>query len=168
MREPRLDWWHARVNGWAMSPVWRPRARAALLRRLGFEIGEGTEVQPSSFGSTLITIGSWSYVGPGCQLDATEPITIGDSVALGNDVLLITSSHDHSDSRHRAGTARNAPVVIEDGAWLGARVVVLPGVTVGAGCVVAAGSVVTADCAPHGLYAGAPATRRRDLPVEDA
>jgi maltose O-acetyltransferase len=39
----------------------------------------------------------------------------------------------------------------------------LPGVTVGDGCVIAAGSVVTGDCEPHGVYAGVPAKRVRDL-----
>ena len=40
---------------------------------------------------------------------------------------------------------------------------VLPGVTVGAGCVVAAGAVVRESCDAHGLYAGVPAVRVRDL-----
>ena len=39
----------------------------------------------------------------------------------------------------------------------------MPGVTIGEGCIVAAGAVVTKDCESHGLYAGVPARRIRDL-----
>jgi acetyltransferase-like isoleucine patch superfamily enzyme len=42
-------------------------------------------------------------------------------------------------------------------------VVVLPGVEIGAGCVIAAGSVVVKNTEPDGLYAGVPATRKKEL-----
>ena len=45
---------------------------------------------------------------------------------------------------------------------------VLAGSSVGAGAVVAAAAVVTRPCAEHALYAGVPARRLRDLPVDAA
>ncbi|WP_447643573.1 acyltransferase [Nocardioides zeae] len=52
---------------------------------------------------------------------------------------------------------------IGNGAWIGARALILPGVSVSEGCVIAAGAVVNRNTEPHGLYAGVPARRIRDL-----
>ena len=58
---------------------------------------------------------------------------------------------------HRAGLRIRHPVVIEDGAWIGARSVILPGVTIGAGAVVDAGSTVNKSVAPNTRVRGTPA-----------
>jgi acetyltransferase-like isoleucine patch superfamily enzyme len=42
--------------------------------------------------------------------------------------------------------------------------VIMPGVSIERGVVIAAGAVVTRSCAAHGLYAGVPARRIRELP----
>jgi len=73
--------------------------------------------------------------------------------------------HEVGPADQRAGKRVDRPIRIGDGTWIATRAVVLAGVTIGRGCVIAAGAVVTRDCEPHGLYAGAPAARRRDLPV---
>lgn len=49
---------------------------------------------------------------------------------------------------------------------MGQNAVITAGVTIGEGCVIAAGAVVVHDCAPHGVYAGVPAQRIRDLDAE--
>ena len=98
-------------------------------------------------------------------LRAAGDVTIGRNVALANRVSLLTSGHEMDDPRARAGRRVLAPVVVEDGAWLGANVTVLPGVTIGAGAVVAAGSLVRADVPPHTLWAGVPARFIRELPL---
>ncbi|WJH37282.1 hypothetical protein N6H14_05985 [Paenibacillus sp. CC-CFT747] len=63
----------------------------------------------------------------------------------------------------RAGAPIGLPIVIGDGVWIGTRATVLPGVRIGDGSVIAAGAVVTKDCAPHGIYAGTPARRVKEL-----
>ena len=50
-----------------------------------------------------------------------------------------------------------SPVIVEDGALIGANAVVLEGVRVGEGAVVAAGAIVTEDVPPFTVVAGAPA-----------
>jgi maltose O-acetyltransferase len=157
--------WSLAVNGWSMWSWWTMPRRAAWLRLCGLHIGTGTLVQPCHIGSPRVSVGTWSYIGVGCVFEGRAEISIGSNVALGDQVMLVTSTHDHSDPRLRAGTPSGRPVRIDDGCWLGARVTVLPGVHVGEGCVLAAGAVVIRDCAPHGLYAGVPARRVRDLPT---
>jgi maltose O-acetyltransferase len=99
-------------------------------------------------------------------IDTTGDVTIGRNVALANRVSLLTSGHEMDDPRARAGRRVLAPIVVGDGAWLGANVTVLGGVTIGEGAVVAAGSLVRADVPPHTLWAGVPARLVKALPVD--
>ena len=50
-----------------------------------------------------------------------------------------------------------APIVLEDGAWIGGGAIVLQGVTIGCGAVVAAGAVVTKDVEAYDIVGGVPA-----------
>jgi maltose O-acetyltransferase len=150
-----------RVAGSVLTPN---AVRWRLLRRVGMEIDKCLVNPGVVIESRDLAIGRDSFVNSGCWLDNSQArITIGRDVAFGQRVLVTTSSHDASDPAHRAGRNLGAPVTIGDGCWIGAQSVILPGVTVGAGCIVAAGAVVTRDCTPHGLYAGVPARRVRDL-----
>lgn len=147
------------------------RVRVSALRACGMRIGPGATVFPLCFLSNtnitidtnIITIGPDTFVNSKCFFDNCATITIGADVSLAMEVMLCTSSHRIGAADRRAGVLVEAPIVIGDGCWLGARVTVLPGVTIGDGCVIAAGAVVTVDCEPNGLYAGVPARRVRDL-----
>jgi maltose O-acetyltransferase len=77
--------------------------------------------------------------------------------------MLLTSSHHIGNQIHRAGPLTTAPVIIENGTWIGARSVVLPGVTVGAGSVVASGAIVTRNVPPNTLVGGVPARVLRTI-----
>ncbi|MDQ7779241.1 MAG: acyltransferase, partial [Planctomycetota bacterium] len=52
-----------------------------------------------------------------------------------------------------------APVIIEDGADIGAGAILLPGVRIGRQAQVGAGSVVTGNVPAHYVVAGCPARR---------
>jgi len=142
-----------------------PRAlRSRSLRRLGMDIDPSASICADVFfGGRQLTVGPQTLINYGCFFDLGAATTIGARCSLGYQVMVLTCTHEPGSADARAGTAVARPVVIEDGCWIGARATILPGVTVGRGCVVAAGSVVTTSCEPHGLYAGAPARRVRDL-----
>jgi maltose O-acetyltransferase len=164
---PNVDsWsWHLRVNRVAASHRIDPRRRARMLRRAGLDVAPGALVQAGCFffgADAAIADGAW--VGHRTYFDTRARIELGRSVFVGMEVMLCTSGHRIGPPEHRAGDYLAEPIVVGDGAWLGARALVLPGVTVGAGSVVAAGAVVTRDCEPGGLYAGAPARRVKELP----
>jgi len=143
-------------------------ARWAILRACGLKLDTRAISAGTTFTGPDVTVGRRSYINRGCLFDAMAPITIGDGVAVGMDVLFATSTHRLGPAARRAGELTSAPIRVEDGVWIGARAVLLPGVTVGSGCVIAAGAVVTADCEPNGLYGGVPARRIRDLDEQNA
>jgi maltose O-acetyltransferase len=143
------------------------RLRTPLLRAAGWQIGPHTLVfaVPCFYGGgpiqSRLTVGESVIINAGCTFDLNAAITIGDRVAVGHEVLILTSSHEVGPSTWRAGSVFTAPVHIADGAWVGARSVILPGVTIGRGAIVAAGSVVTKDVPEDALAGGVPAVVRR-------
>jgi maltose O-acetyltransferase len=148
----------------AVLPVYTGnRLRAGVLRAAGFTIGPGTFFgdMPGIIGTgdiyTRFSIGGSCWINVGCLFDLSSSITIGDHVALGPQVTVLTSTHVLGSSVRRTGPLQNLPVTIGDGCWLGARCTILPGVTIGQGAVVAAGAMVHRDVPPNTLVAGVPA-----------
>ena len=141
------------LSPWLLYRAWGIRAETRSIRAGCF------------VGGTGLAIGLRSFVNYGCFFDTTAPVELGADCYVGMQATFCTSSHELAGPTRRAGALSGRPIRIGDGCWIGARALILPGVQVGPGCVVAAGAVVTGDCAPHGLYAGNPARRVRDLPT---
>jgi maltose O-acetyltransferase len=148
-----------------------PQLRAPWLRLLGARIGRRTILHDVRFfnlyrrGLSGLEIGDECFVGDECLLDLAEGVRLESRVTLAERVLVLTHTNvgyrDHPLQAHFPPLA--APVVVEEGSFLGASVTVLPGVRVGARSFVAAGSVVTADVPPRTLVAGVPARPLRTI-----
>jgi maltose O-acetyltransferase len=156
--------WRDLMLNCILSSVLIPsRFRWRLLRAYGLDVTKAHVSSGVWFGSRRMTIGSGTYINRNCMFNTSAPISIGANCSFGMGVLVVTSTHDIGSAIKRAGAARNEPVVIGDGCWLGARVTILPGVEIGPGVVVAAGSVVTSDLPANAIYAGVPAKLVRTL-----
>ena len=59
------------------------------------------------------------------------------------------------------------PIVIGDGAWIGAGAIILPGITIGEYAVIGAGSVVTKDIPAYTIAAGNPCKPTRKIDGHD-
>jgi acetyltransferase-like isoleucine patch superfamily enzyme len=155
--------WNLKVNVIAASFLVSREIRGHMYRRAGIAV-ETDKVQPGCwFFGHDVAIGADTWIGHRCYFDSAARIEIGRGCDLGMEVMLCTSTHRPGTPERRAGRFAPEPVSVGDGVWIGTRAMLLPGVTVGDGCVIAAGSVVTADCEPHGVYAGVPARRVKDL-----
>ncbi len=152
------------VNVLAQSRLVPRALRYHLLRLAGIDTRTANIYPGCTLRTRLARIGAGSLINEGCYFDNVAPVDIGARVHVGMGVYFVTTSHEPGDASMRAGPVTSRAIAVRDACWLGARVVVLPGVTIDEGVIVAAGSVVSADCAPHGLYAGVPARRIRDLP----
>jgi acetyltransferase-like isoleucine patch superfamily enzyme len=142
-----------------------PQLRRPWLRLLGARIGGGSILHDVRFfnlyrrGLAGLQIGEDCFLGDECLLDLAEGITLERQVTLAERVLVLTHTnvgyHDHPLQAHFPAMA--APVVIEQGSFVGASATLLPGIRIGARSFVAAGSVVTADVPSGALVAGVPA-----------
>jgi maltose O-acetyltransferase len=155
--------WHLLVNRVAGSFLVSELNRTRIYRACGLDV-RSTAIHPGTwFFSSQIHIGEGAWLGQGCYFDTRAPITIGPRTGISPGVKLITADHELGGPDRRAGAYAPKPIVIEEGAWVGAGATVLSGVTVGAGAVIASGSVVHRDCLPDTLYGGVPAKPIRAL-----
>jgi acetyltransferase-like isoleucine patch superfamily enzyme len=148
-----------------------PQLRAPWLRLLGARIGPRTIVHDVRFfnlyrrGLPALEVGAECFLGDECLLDLAEGIRMEAQVTLAERVVVLTHTNvgyeDHPLQTLFPASA--APVVFEQGCFVGAAVTILPGLTIGRESFVAAGSVVTRDVAPRTLVAGVPARHVRDL-----
>lgn len=146
---------------------------------------------------TAISIGKRVLIRKGARLEAIGPcdgktpkIVIGDgssvqfyfhcgaaeSVTIGRDVLIAgrvyITDHDHVFDKFNVPVVKcheltTAPVVIEDGAWIGEGCVILKGVRVGKHAVVGANAVVTKDVPPFTIVGGVPARIIRRIAIRN-
>ncbi|MDO4932063.1 MAG: DapH/DapD/GlmU-related protein, partial [Prevotellaceae bacterium] len=106
-----------------------------------------------------LTIGDDCWLGEGCWIDNLDKVVIGSNVCISQGAMLLTGNHDYTIYNM---PYRNAPIQIEDGAWIGAQATVCPGVTVHRNAILTVGSVATKDMDENGIYQGNPAVRIRD------
>jgi len=149
--------WHF-VNALLLQSPLNPSSQVKIfvLRLFGARIGKGVVLKPSlnvKYPWNL-RIGDYSWVGENAWLDSLVSITIGSNCCISQGVYLCTGNHDWSDP---AFGLIVKPIVIEDGAWVGARATVLPGVTVKDHSICAAGSVIVKNTNPYTIYSGNPA-----------
>jgi len=131
-------------------------------------LGVGAEIRPHAYlvETKNISLGRNVVIRPGTMFfavvtaDGSGDIAVEDNVLIGSGVHVYVSNHrfdDHDTDIFFQGHAPPKPVLIKQGAWIGACAVILPGVIIGRNAVVGAGSVVTKSVPDFSVVAGAPA-----------
>jgi acetyltransferase-like isoleucine patch superfamily enzyme len=154
--------------------LYSKRMGAWLAKNKLKKFGEGSEIRPHAYlvECAHISIGDRVVIRPGCKFFAVPNtsslgnITIKDNVLIGSDVHIYVSNHEFSDPDtdiYFQGHRMPEPVLIEHGAWIGAKAIILPGVTIGQNAVVGAGSIVTKSVPARTVVAGCPAKPVRTL-----
>ncbi|MFA6289058.1 MAG: WcaF family extracellular polysaccharide biosynthesis acetyltransferase [Opitutaceae bacterium] len=135
---------------------WPVRMKVSLLRFFGCRLGVGVVIKPqvNIHLPWKLQIGDHAWIGEEVYILNFEPVKIGSHVCISQRAFICAGNHDY---RTVSMVYRNAPIVIEDGVWIGAHTFVAPGVVVGVDAVVAAGSVLVSDATPGSVYSGNPA-----------
>lgn len=106
-----------------------------------------------------ITAGDNLSINTGTLIDGRGGITIGDSVMIGPNSVIVTSSHqfDRTDVPMNSLDHVMQPVIIGDDVWVGANVFIKGGINIDQGTLIAAGAVVICDVPEYKVVAGNPA-----------
>jgi acetyltransferase-like isoleucine patch superfamily enzyme len=95
-------------------------------------------------------------------------ISIGNNVKIGINTVIYDTDFHSLDAKmrnsypERLDGVKSKPVIIHDGAFIGAHSTILKGVTIGENSIVGAGSVVFQDIPDEQVWAGNPARYVRD------
>lgn len=158
--------------------LWRKKAKQRALEML----------IPSAKGSGLavfspfyceygvnIHVGTECFINYNCTFLDVCPITLGNGVWIGANVILAAPNHpflaeerlnaDYPDGRHDLEYA--APITLKDGCWICSGVTICGGVTIGENSIIAAGAVVTRDIPANCIAGGVPAKVIRQIGEAD-
>lgn len=154
------------VNALFVRASWNPfmGIKIWLLRLFGAKIGRGLVIKNNvtiKFPWKL-TLGDNVWLGENCWIDNLDHVTIGSNVCISQGALLLTGNHDYTIYNM---PYRNAPIRIEDGAWIGAKAVVCPGVTAHENSILTVGSIATKEMEKDGIYQGNPAQKIRERKI---
>ncbi|RYE54395.1 MAG: colanic acid biosynthesis acetyltransferase WcaF [Sphingobacteriales bacterium] len=130
-----------------------------ILRLFGANIGRNVRIKP---GIRIkypwkLSVDDHSWLAA-CHIENLDEVTIGKNVCVSQQAMLLTGSHNYKIPSFDLITK---PIVLYNGAWIGAKAVVCPGVTVATHAVLTVGSVATKNMLPYMIYQGNPAIQIR-------
>lgn len=103
-------------------------------------------------------------IGDNCGISnatlfACNSIVLGNQILVGGDTKIYDTDFHWLDFEKRKSKqgGETKPVIIKDGAFIGAHCIILKGVTIGEKSIVGAGSVVTKSIPDGEIWAGNPA-----------
>jgi len=145
-----------------LNPV--SSVKVILLRLFGAKVGTGVVIKPAVNIKYpwLLEIGNHVWIGEEVWIDNLTNVSIEDHVSISQGAMLLTGSHDYKKSTFNLLVGK---IVVEEGAWIGAKAIVCPNVICATHSVLAAGSVATSNLEPYTIYQGNPALpkRKRDI-----
>ena len=104
-----------------------------------------------------ISVGDNFFTNYNVTILDIAPVTIGDNVMIGPNVLITTVGHPISLAGRKKRLAHAKEIKIGSYVWIGGNVVILEGVTIGDNVVIGAGAVVTKDIPSNSVAVGVPA-----------
>ena len=144
--------------------------RAALLKEMFAEIGEGCYIEPplhSNFGGRHVHFGKNVYANFNLTLVDDTHIYVGDHTMIGPNVTIASAGHPILPELREKGYQFNMPVHIGKNCWIGAGVVIVPGINIGDNTVIGAGSIVTKDISANSVAVGNPCRVIREINDRD-
>ncbi len=144
-------------------PFMRPKR--FWLRAFGAKIGKGVILKPhiSVKYPWNLEVGDHTWIGENVWIDNLGKVKIGSNVCLSQGAMILSGNHNYSKSSFDLMVK---DIVIENGAWLGAKSVVCQGVTVGSHAVLSVSSVASENLEPYGIYRGNPAVKIKERSIE--
>ena len=104
------------------------------------------------------------------EIICLKEIILEDNVLIGGGCAIMDSDHHPKNYYNRINNDRESiisvPVIIKEGAFVGAHSVILKGVTVGLHSIIGAGSVVTKSVPDYEIWAGNPAKKIGVVDIE--
>lgn len=131
---------------------------APILREYGATVGSAPSIHGplhimnAAGDFSALRIGDNVYIGPDVLIDLADTVTIGNHVSIVARSNLITHIDVGEGPLKERRPRKHGPVVIEDGAYLGAAVTVLHGVTIGREATIGAHCLVRHDVPAQATY----------------
>ncbi|WP_430815326.1 WcaF family extracellular polysaccharide biosynthesis acetyltransferase [Carboxylicivirga sp. RSCT41] len=137
-----------------------------FLRLFGAKIGKGVVIKPGvniKYPWKLV-VGDYTWIGERVWIDNLDQVTVGKNCCLSQESFVLIGNHNFTKETFDLMVA---PVIIEDGVWLGARSIVTGGITCKSHSVLAVNSVASQSIDANCIYRGNPAVKVKERVIED-
>lgn len=146
------------INSYLLIPV---SIKVFILRKFGAKIGRNVMIK---HGVNIkypwnLEVGNNVWLGEGVWIDNLDQVKIGDNACISQGAMLLTGNHDFGKETFDLIVK---PIILEEGAWIGAKAVVCGGVTCYSHAVLTVNSVATKNLESYSIYQGNPAQRIRE------
>ncbi len=141
------------------------KVKIAVLKCFGAKIGKEVNIKPgvSVKYPWRLTIGDFSWIGEDVWIDNLADVKIGNNVCISQGAMLLCGNHNYKLSTF---DLQIGEIVLEDGAWIGAKSVVCPGVRVASHAILSVASVASNNLDAYCIYRGNPAIKVRERVIE--
>lgn len=135
-----------------------------ILRLYGAKIGKDVRIKPYIYihYPWKLTIGDYSWLAE-CRIENLAEVSIGKNVCVSQNAMLLTGNHNYKKVDFDLITK---PIILEDGAWIGANATVCPGVIAASHAVLTVGAVATKNLDAYAVYQGNPAVKIKDRVID--
>lgn len=128
------------------------------LRLFGAKIGKNVIIRP---GVNIkypwkLKIGNNCWLGENVWIDNLDYVTLEDNVCISQGAFLFCGNHNY---KLESFDLMIRQIVIESGAWLGAKSIVCPGIKVGSHAILSVGSLADKNLDSFCVYKGNPAVK---------
>lgn len=136
-----------------------------ILRSFGAKIGKGVVIKPmvNIKYPWKLKIGDYAWIGENVWIDNLGDVSIGPHACISQGALLLSGNHDFSK---KSFDLIVKPIVIGNGAWIGAKSMVTQGTIVHDHAVLAVNSVASSDLEAYGIYRGNPAVKIKQRNIQ--
>ena len=136
-----------------------------ILRSFGAKIGKNVNIKPkvNIKYPWRLEIGDYTWIGEEVWIDNLEKVVIGKNCCLSQGSMILCGNHHHAKSTFDLIVR---PVILEDGAWIGAMSIVCPGITLKTNALLTVHSVATKNLDANSIYQGNPAVKIKDRKID--
>ena len=140
--------------------------KRSLLQLFGAKIGSNFTIKPhvSIKYPWNLEIGNNVWLGENVWIDNLGKVKIGNNVCISQGALILSGNHNYAKSKFDLIVK---DIIIEDGAWIGAKSTVSQGVTIGSHAVLSVNSVASTNLDAYTIYRGNPAVMVKTRVIEE-
>ncbi len=135
--------------------------KRGVLRMFGAKIGKGLIIKPAVNIKYpwKLKVGNNVWIGENVWIDNLEIVEIQDNVCISQGAMLLCGNHNYKKTSFDLIVKG---IIIEEGAWIGAKAIVCPGVICKSHALLTVGSVAVKPLEPYSIYQGNPAVKIKD------
>lgn len=147
----------------AIFPIYK--LKTMLLKAFGAKIGKGVIIKPcvNIKYPWRLEVGDYSWIGENVWIDNLANVTIGSNCCISQGAMLMCGNHNYKKDTFDLIIG---DIIIEDGAWIGAKAMICPGVTIQKNAILAAYSMTSKNLEENYIYQGVPATKKKCRIIE--